>query len=200
MAVIYSKLGGYLGVTAKLGPLARTDLCAGVKGLLERLITHLGLGSSGEDPCRNLLGGWVVGLLPQVPGLSAWEAVLFPWEAQRDLCLPDLLPLLPDWPNWKELPAWEAGEAAGLSPSLGEGGVTSLPATLETWGELLASPKGRWTPAWEITAWLPAWDTLLSSPRGRRVPAWLPVCGKLLPSLRGRRTPAWLPAWDKFQR
>ena len=50
MAVIYSKLGGSLGVTAKLGPLARTDLCAGVKSLLDRLMTHLGLGSSGEDP------------------------------------------------------------------------------------------------------------------------------------------------------
>ena len=50
MAVIYSKLGGCLGVTTKLGPLARTDLCAGVKGLLDRLMTHLGLGSSGEDP------------------------------------------------------------------------------------------------------------------------------------------------------
>ena len=30
-----------------MGPLARTDFCAGVKGLLERLMTHLGLGSSG---------------------------------------------------------------------------------------------------------------------------------------------------------
>ena len=34
MAVMYSKLGGCLGVTAKLDPLARTDLGAGVKGLL----------------------------------------------------------------------------------------------------------------------------------------------------------------------
>ena len=50
MAVIYSKLGGCLGVTAWLGPLARTDLCTCVKGLLERLMTHLGLGSSLEDP------------------------------------------------------------------------------------------------------------------------------------------------------
>ena len=50
MAVIYSELGGCLGVTPKLGPLARTDLCAGVKGLLDRLMTNLGWGSSGEDP------------------------------------------------------------------------------------------------------------------------------------------------------
>ena len=51
MAVMYSKLGGCFGETAKLGPLARTDLCAKVKGLLERLITHFGLGSSlREEP------------------------------------------------------------------------------------------------------------------------------------------------------
>ena len=54
---MYSKLGGCLGVTTKLGPLARTDLCAGVKGLLERLMTHLGLGSSLEEPWLDLLGG-----------------------------------------------------------------------------------------------------------------------------------------------
>ena len=60
MAVIYSKLGGCLGVTAKLGPLARTDLWAGVKGLLERLMTHLGLGSSLEEPWGVLLGGGMV--------------------------------------------------------------------------------------------------------------------------------------------
>ena len=57
MAVIYSKLGGCLGDTAKLGPLARTDLCAGVKGLLERLMTHLGLGSSGKTLAGAYWGG-----------------------------------------------------------------------------------------------------------------------------------------------
>ena len=51
MAVIYSKLGGCFGETTKLGPLASTDLCALVKGLLDRLITHFGLGfSKEEDP------------------------------------------------------------------------------------------------------------------------------------------------------
>ena len=64
MAVIYSKLGGCLGVTAKLGPLARTDLCAGVKGLLERLMTHLGLGSSLEEPWLDLRGGVEEGAFP----------------------------------------------------------------------------------------------------------------------------------------
>ena len=60
MAVMYSKLGGCFGETAKLGPLARTDLCAMVKGLLERLITYFRLGSFlGEEPCGLLclLGG-----------------------------------------------------------------------------------------------------------------------------------------------
>ena len=50
MAVMYSKLGGCLGETAKLGPLARTDLCACVKGLLDKLMSHLGLGPSIGEP------------------------------------------------------------------------------------------------------------------------------------------------------
>ena len=75
MAVIYSKLKRLPGVTAKLGPLARTDLCAGVKGLLERLMTHLGLGSSIEDPWGSLLGGsgmlssWEIEYSPGKPGV-----------------------------------------------------------------------------------------------------------------------------------
>ena len=97
MAVMYSKLGGCLGDTAKLGPLARTDLCAGVKGLVDRLMTHFGLGSSGEDPWGSLIGGLGVGLPSQEPALSAWEAVLFPWEAWRALCLAEHLGFcLPD--------------------------------------------------------------------------------------------------------
>ena len=51
MAVMYFKLGGCLGETTKFGPLAKTDLCALVKGLLDKLMTHFGLGSSlGEEP------------------------------------------------------------------------------------------------------------------------------------------------------
>ena len=51
MTVIYSKLGGCFGETAKLGSLASTDLCSLVKGLLDKLITHFGLGSSeGKNP------------------------------------------------------------------------------------------------------------------------------------------------------
>ena len=80
MAVMYSKFGGCLGVTAKLGPLARTDLWAGVKGLLERLMTHLGLGSSLEEPWLGLVEG--VG-----EGLPSWEVVLASWEGCVGLCL-----------------------------------------------------------------------------------------------------------------
>ena len=72
MAVIYSKLGGCLGETAKLGPLASTDFCAGVKGLLDKLITHFGLGSSkGEEP-------WGVFCLLGGVDLASWEALV--WE------------------------------------------------------------------------------------------------------------------------
>ena len=130
MTVIYSKLGGCLGTTTKLGPLARTDLCTGVKGLLDRLMTHLGLVSFREDPW-GLLGGLGMGLPSQIPVLSAWETVLFPWEV---------------WGRW--VPAWEAGEATRLPPSLGEGEVTGLPAPWEAWET--------WLPAWDAAKLLPS--------------------------------------------
>ena len=38
------------GGTAKLGPLATTYLCTRVKGLLDKLMIHLGLGPSIEEP------------------------------------------------------------------------------------------------------------------------------------------------------
>ena len=60
MSVMYSKLGGCLGDTTKFGPLARTGLCAVVKGLLDMLMIHLGLGSSMGEPWGTLLGGYVV--------------------------------------------------------------------------------------------------------------------------------------------
>ena len=50
MAVMYSKLGGCLVETAKLGPLAKTDLCTFVKGLLVKLMTHFRLGPSRGEP------------------------------------------------------------------------------------------------------------------------------------------------------
>ena len=66
MAVMYSRLGECLGDTTKLDPLARTDLCACVKGLLDRLMTHLGSGSSKEDAWGNLWG----------EGVPSWELAL----------------------------------------------------------------------------------------------------------------------------
>ena len=78
MAVIYSKLGGCFGVTTKLGPLASTDLCAGVKGLLDKFITLFGSGSSkGEEPCG------VLCLLGKA--LASWEALAWeddPWGTE----------------------------------------------------------------------------------------------------------------------
>ena len=134
MAVMYPKLGGCLGDTAKLGPLARTDLWAGVKGLLDRLMTHFGLGSWGPlgKPIREIrcgvafpgtstvcLGGSAVplgsleGPLPgSAPGiLPAWTACLT-WGG-----------LLPAWEGFSparvfvvaSLPAWEEVQ----SPFLG---------------------------------------------------------------------------------
>ena len=76
MAVMHSKLGGCFGETAKLGPLARTDLCSLVKGLLERLMTHFGLGSSlGKEP-------WgLFCLLGREEGPASWGLVLLvTWE------------------------------------------------------------------------------------------------------------------------
>ena len=61
MAVMYSKLGGCLEETAKLGTLAGTDLCACIKDLLDKLMTHLGLGSSMEEPWGLLLTLLLVG-------------------------------------------------------------------------------------------------------------------------------------------
>ena len=210
MAVMYSKLGGCLGVTAKLGPLARTDLWAGVKGLLERLMTHLGLGSSLEEPWGGLLG--------VVVGLSSQKMVLF-WEDWCALCLGECLwPCLNDlvgllnWPAWGELVAW------GMLLPLLEGRRTVA------WEELLPSPEGRWAIAWEELLpspegrWAAARRELLPSPGGRWAiagvelggmpDAWLltgvewlftgvefMVWAGLLTSLEGRRVPAWLLVW-----
>ena len=66
MAVMYFKLAGCLGKTTKFGPLAKTDLCVLVKGLLDMFMTHFVLGSLlGEEPWGLLcLLGWGDALLP----------------------------------------------------------------------------------------------------------------------------------------
>ena len=95
IAVMYSKLGGCLGVTTKLGPLGSTDLCAGVKGLLDKVITNFGLGSpKGEEPSG------VICLLGKDPaswealawGDATWETVLSGWETSLSS-----LGLVPGW-------------------------------------------------------------------------------------------------------
>ena len=123
MAVIYSKLGGCLGDTAKLGPLARTDLCAGVKGLLDRLMTHFGLGSSGEDPWGSLLGG-----RSGVAFLGTSAVCLGALCLAECLCLPNLLALL----EGGLLSAW-----GRISPA---GGV--VVASLPAWEEVLTLGGG----------------------------------------------------------
>ena len=97
MAVMYSKLGGCLKDTTKLGPLARTDLCAWVKGLLDRLMNHFGLGSSKEDPWGSLLGGRGLGTFPGTSD-TCLESSIIPLESLGVLnlvesltaCLPEL--------------------------------------------------------------------------------------------------------------
>ena len=46
-AMIYSHLGGYLGTTAKLGHLAKSEICSSVSSLDDKFMTHLTLMSSG---------------------------------------------------------------------------------------------------------------------------------------------------------
>ena len=155
MAVMYSKLGGCLGETTKLGPLARTDLCTGVKGLLDKLMTHLGLVSSMEEAWGLLLILLLVGeevFTPWGLALTAWGVVPFSWEAWEDWealclseCLTTWLPQETSLSCWGiSLSAWEAWEALSL--------VEHLPAWVET----------RLLPAWEETKLLLDWGLLPS--------------------------------------
>ena len=76
MAVIYSKLGGCLGVTAKLGPLARTDLCAGVKRFVGKVNDPLRVrvfwGRPLREPTR---GGELWGCFPSYQHCLGGSAV-----------------------------------------------------------------------------------------------------------------------------
>ena len=128
MAVMYSKLGGCLGVTTELGPLARTDLWAGVKGLLERLMTHLGLGSSLEEPWGGLLGGGS-GVVFLGDG-----AILL---GRLGCPVPGGTPMvLPKWPSWiakltcmgRASGLGNAASFTGRKESSGLGRIASFPA------------------------------------------------------------------------
>ena len=180
MALMYSKLGGCLGVTTKLGPLARTDLWAGVKGLLERLMTHWGLGSSLEEPWGGLLGGD--------------GGVVFPGDGAILLgrlgCpVPGGTPMaLPNWPSW-------IAKLTCLGRDSGLGNAASFTGGRRAvaWEELLPSPGGRWAiarvelggmpDAWLLAGVeLMAWEGLPPSPAGR----WAAARRELLPSPGGR--------------
>ena len=201
---MYSKLGGCLRVTAKLGPLARTDLWAGVKGLLDRLMTHLGLGSSLEEPWWDLLGGMGVGLPSQEVELSSWEG----WVGLCPGGVPITLPACPGglwpWPAWVVLEGWgELFHSLCIWREEAWDELTSSKGRCEAPGrKLLPSLGGRWAVArpgaWEVGVLFPSKEgctvagrELLPSPGGRwaiarlgRLPdAW--KLGALFPSEEG---------------
>ena len=155
MAVMYSKLGGCLGVTAKLGPLAKTDLWAGVKGLLERFMTHLGLGSSLEEPWGCLLGGdgsatfpgGSINLLGSLGGpMGGGAPIALPWSPG---CVTSLTWL--GGPKGVRVSSGLRGVLAweGVIPSLVAGGRVDARGVLASLGgrvvagDALASPGGR---------------------------------------------------------
>ena len=172
---MYSKLGGCLGETTKLGPLAKTDLCTLVKGLLDRLITHFGLGSSIEEEqllCLLVMGvtpvSWGLALLVTLESLvgeeSDWGACLSPWEI-----------VLPDWgeiPAWELLPDWELlfGKASDL--------LSAWEIALSAWEACnalsLAECLTAWV-AWGQLAWestLSGWKSVSSAREAWEIPAW----------------------------
>ena len=145
------------GGTTKLGPLARTDLCTWVKGLLDKLMTHLGLGSSMEEPWGLLVLLLVGGVLPSWEvALLVWGVALFSWEA---LSLAECLTAcLPAWvetkllPPWELFPSWEWPSLEGVLL----GGQCWLP------GKPHCPQEGGYLPAWEETKLLVAWELLPS--------------------------------------
>ena len=208
MAVMYSKLGGCLGVTAKLGPLARTDLCAGVKGLLDRLMTHLGLGSSIEEPWLDLLGGVEEG----VPSLEVAQASGEGWVGWcLGGCLePCLLALGVTTVPWLGCPI--GLRIIGCRRRIGLGRIVFFPCgsgpglrgragsfrgkLYSSWGRIASFPGGRWAIAgvWLCEGpWLFVWLLTVFEFTELLVVlllllAWL--LKKLLPS-RGGWTVAW---------
>ena len=94
-------------------------------------MTHLGLGSSLEEPWGDLLEGVVL-------ELSSWEMVLFSWEDWGALCLGGCLqPCLADLVGLLICPAWGKLVAWGILFPLLEG------KRAVAWEELLPSSEGR---------------------------------------------------------
>ena len=175
MAVMYSKLGGCLRDTTKLGPLARTEVCVWVKGLLDRLMTHFGLGSSEEDPWGRLwksrglsafLGTSATCLGSSIVPLGSLGGPALSWVPT---CLPELLPAC--LPAWFEglLPGWKGPSPVGMSL-----GGTALPAwevvlSLGRWGPV-------WLPTWEAIILLPSWEIALPASEVALSPGREPAC------------------------
>ena len=206
MAVMYSKLGGCFEETTKLGSLAKTDLCAFVKGLLDRLMTHFGLDSSIEEESRVMLclwggetfGSWGLALLVTWETL-AWEETN--WETSLSACetalsakgaLPAwelLLQLLPAWEFAWELLLWEALPWETL--------LSGWEIALSAWEAFkalsLAEPLTAGA-AWELPAQetsLSAWERVL--PAGE---AWLLAAWEDVPAPRVDCLPACL--WTTY--
>ena len=141
IAMMYSGIGGCLGVTAKLGPLANTVLWAWVKGLLNTLMTHLGLESSNELWLEDL--GTV---------LDAWASVLA-WVLAGGDVLAAWASVFSAWGNWDL--TGEAGEGVLIAwISVPAWGTWALPGgdVLSTWGayDLAREARGE-----ALTAWAP---------------------------------------------
>ena len=164
IAVIYSKLGGCLGVSTKLGPLACTDLCVGVKGLLDKLITHFGLGSSkGEESCRVLclLGKDLASWEALAWGDTTWGTALSCWETM--LSTLGVVPAcLEELPAWGMCLAWEALSLAQC--------LTAWESTALSAWRALSSGEDWELPAWESS--LSAGDRVLSTGEAWGMPAW----------------------------
>ena len=197
MAVIYSKLGGCLGVTTKLGPLTRTDLWAGVKGLLDRLITHLGLGSSLEEPWGGLLGG---GSDVVFPGGS--HILLGRLGCPVSGGTPTTLP---DWPSWIAkltcprraitLPVGRLSRGLGNTASFtggkessGLGGIASFPRkkVSHCLGRTASFTQGKVSSCLGIIASFPR-RKVSNCQRRVKENAWLTACWGWITSFLGRK-------------
>ena len=167
---MYSKLGGCLGDTTKLGPLSRTDHCAWVKGLLNRFMTHLGLGCSEEDHWGSLLGRVGVGAFLEASATCLGSSAI-PLGGLGALCLAECLTACLSWGGIACLGSSPVGVLQ--EETLASWEVALSPACLPAWGE----PK--LLPTWEVYSWeegllggsaLTAWEVALSPGR------WGPAC------------------------
>ena len=164
MAVMYSMLGGCLGVTTKLGPLAKTDLWAGVKGLFKRFMTHLGLGSSLEDPWGGLLGGDGCVALP-VGGVDLLGRLSWPSARGAPIALPGSPSCVasltclggPKGVTVRGVFAWE-----GVIPSLVLGGRVDARGALASPGGRAVARDAQASPGGRAVVW-----DVLASPGGR---------------------------------